>query len=134
MIRLKLAFGVLGAAWLMFPAIVHAQCTRCCFGHFQTQLAVTPTAAEEKQPVTVKVSVSSTYPCPQVFTATVNITPTVPACASFADAFQVSGFLRTFGGRSFTYTLPAPNCASTYKVKLNGYPLFGTTTATLMVD
>jgi len=30
MIRHKLALAVLGAACLMFPTMVHAQCTRCC--------------------------------------------------------------------------------------------------------
>jgi hypothetical protein len=135
MMRHKFAVGVLSAAWLMFPAIVHAQCTRCCGAQFfETSLAVTPTATEEKQPVTVTVGVASCYISQKVFTATVNITPTVPACASFADAFKVSGLIEPHGHRVFTYTLPAPNCESTYNVKLNGTRLFGTTTATLKVD
>ena len=127
--HIKLAVGVLSAVWLMFPAIVHAQCTRCCYDIFQTHLAVTPTAAEEKQPVAVRVSVTSYYCVPEVFTATLNISPTVPACEPFADAFKVSEFIGPRETRYFTYTLPAPNCASTYKVKLNGI-----VRATLTVD
>jgi hypothetical protein len=73
--------------------------------------------------------VASCFSVSKVFTATVGITPTVPACASFAEAFKVSGLIPGHGHRIFTYTLPAPNCASTYNVNLNG-----TVRATLTVD
>ncbi len=121
MIRLKLAIGVLSAACLMFPAIINAQCTRCCgVQGFSTSLTVTPTTAEEGQPVSVTIGVYSCYYTAKVFTATVNITPTVSACTSFAEAFSVSGIVYPGQHRIFTYTLPAPKCVSTYDVALNG--------------
>ena len=130
MIRHRLALAVLGAACLMFPAMVHAQCTRCCgISRFVTSLTVTPTIAEEGQPVSVTIGVSSCFSVAKVFTATVNLTPTVPACASFADAFSVSGILYPGSHRIFTYTLPAPKCDSTYNVTMNG-----TVRATLTVN
>ncbi len=121
MIRHKLAIAVLIAACLMFPAMVHAQCTRCCGRTgFVTSLSVTPTTAEEGQPVSVTIGVSSCFSVAKVFTATVNLTPTISACASFAEAFSVSGIIFPGGHRIFTYTLPAPKCDSTYNVTMNG--------------
>ena len=121
MIRHKLAIAVLSAACLMFPAMVHAQCTRCCGQRgLLTTLSVTPTTAEEGQPVSVTIGVFSCLSFAKVFTATVNLTPTISACASFAEAFSVSGIISPGGYRKFTYTLPAPECDSTYNVTMNG--------------
>jgi hypothetical protein len=73
--------------------------------------------------------VYSCYSAAKVFTATVNLTPTVSDCASFAEAFSVSGIVYPGQHRIFTYTLPAPKCDSTYDVVMNG-----TVRATLTVD
>jgi hypothetical protein len=130
MIRLKLAIGVLSAASLTFPALVHAQCTRCCgIQGFGTSLTVTPTTAEEGQPVSITIGVYSCYYVAKVFTATVNLTPTASGCAAFAEAFSASGIVYPGQHRIFTYTLPAPKCDSTYNVTMNG-----TVRAILTVD
>ena len=129
MIRLKLV-TLLGVACVMFPAIAHAQCTRCCgVQGFLTSLTVTPTTAEEGQPVSITISVSSCYYTAKVFTATVSLTPIVSACASFAEDFSVSAKLYPGQHRIFTYTLPAPKCDSDYDVVMNGE-----VRATLTVD
>ena len=130
MIGHKLALALLGAACLVFPTMVQAQCTRCCgIQRFVTSLSVTPTTAEEGQPVSVTVGVSSCFSVARVFMATVNLTPTVSACTLFAEAFSVSGLIYPGGHRIFTYTLPAPKCDSVYNVKMNG-----TVGATLTVN
>jgi hypothetical protein len=120
MIRHKLAIAALAAACLMFPAVVHADCTRCC-GSSQVVsfLNFTPSTAEEGQPISFTIEVISCGSAPLVFRAGVNLTPTNSACAPFADGFAVSGIIRQ-GYRFFTYTLPAPNCDSAYKVNYNG--------------
>jgi len=92
-------------------------------------LTVTPTTGKEGQPVSVTLGVSSCFSVATVFTATVNLTPAVSACASFAEAFSVSGLIYPGGHRVFTYTLPAPKCDSTYNVTMNG-----TVKATLTVN
>ena len=130
MTRAKLAFAVLSVACVMFAAVARAQCTRCCgVQGFSTSVTVTPTSAEEGQPVSVTIGVYSCYYAAKVFTATVDITPTVSSCAAFAEAFSVSGIVYPGQHRIFTYTLPAPKCDSTYDVTMNG-----TVRATLTVD
>ena len=129
MLRFKLAAAVL-AVCLMFPAMTRAQCTRCCGAQgFVTSLTTTPTSAEEGQPVSITIGVSSCYYTAKVFTATVKIIPTGSACESFAQEFSVSGTVFPGEHRIFTYTLPAPKCDSTYDVTMNG-----TVRATLTVE
>jgi hypothetical protein len=121
MFGFKLAAAVVITACLMFPGIASAQCTRCCGAEgFFTSVSVTPTTAEEGQPVSVTIGVSSCYSTVKTFTANVDITPTVSACEKFAEAFTVSGKVFPHQHRIFTYTLPAPNCDSTYDVIMNG--------------
>jgi hypothetical protein len=118
--RITMGLSLL-ATLMMFPAMAHAQCTRCCgVQGFVTSLTLTPTSAEEGQPVSVTIGVSSCYSTVKTFTANVDITPTVSACASFAEAFTVSGKVFPGQHRIFTYTLPAPKCDSTYDVIMNG--------------
>ena len=118
----KAKFAIAFLLLALCPATIHAQCTRSCgFGGFSTSVTVTPTKAREGQPVSITIGVFSYYSSPQVFKATVNITPSNTICAAFADAFTVSGTIYPHQNRIFTYTLPAPECASTYNVALNGY-------------
>jgi len=70
--------------------------------------------------VSVTIGVTSSYLVAKVFSATVNIMPQNTACAAFAEAFSVSGTIFPGQHRIFTYTLPAPNCDSTYNVIMNG--------------
>ena len=129
MLRFKLAAAILTVC-LMFPAMAHAQCTRSCgVGGFVTSLTITPNSAEEGQPVSITIGVSSRYSTAEVFTATVQIIPTASACESFAQEFSVSGTVFPGEHRIFTYTLPAPKCDSTYDVTMNG-----TVMATLTVE
>ena len=87
---------------------------------FTPSLSVAPTTAEEGEPVTVTVGVTSCFSSAKVFTANVNITPISSACASSASAFQVSGIIQADQTATFTHTFPAPKCASTYDVKMPG--------------
>ena len=134
--RLKLLFAVLSVACTMFPAMAHAQCTRCCGAQgFWTSLAVTPASAEEGQPVSITIGVASCYYTTKVFTATVKIVPTASDCASFAEEFSVSGTVFPETHRIFTYTLPAPKCVSTYDVTMNSVSTMNfVPTATLTVE
>jgi hypothetical protein len=118
--RITMGLSLL-ATLMMFPAMAHAQCTRCCgVQGFVTSLTITPTSAEDGQPVSITIGVSSCYYTAKVFTATVNIIPTAFACESFAEEFSVSGTVFPGQHRIFTYTLPAPKCDSTYDVIMNG--------------
>ena len=120
MLRFKLAAAVLTAC-MVFPAMAHAQCTRCCgVQGFVTSLTITPTSVEEGKPVSITIGVSSCFDTTQVFTATVKLIPTASECSSFAEEFSVSGRVFAKEHRIFTYTLPAPKCASTYDVTMNG--------------
>jgi len=119
MIRATLLFAVLSVTCSMFPARAQAQCTRCCGAQgFWTSLAVTPTSAEEGQPVSITIGVSSCFSTTKVFTATVRIIPTASACSSFAEEFSVSGTVFAREHRIFTHTFPAPKCDSTYDVTM----------------
>ena len=129
MLRFKLAAAVLTAC-MMFPAMAHAQCTRCCGAQgFVMSLTITPTSVEEGKPVSITIGVSSCFDTTQVFTAAVKLIPTASECSSFAEQFSVSGRVFAKEHRIFTYTLPAPKCASTYDVTVNGAVM-----ATLTVD
>ena len=117
----KLALVAVFITWLFLSAAASAQCTRCCgVQGFRTTVSVAPTTAEEAQPVSVTIAVSSCYSTAKAFTAKVNITPETSACASDAEAFSVSGMIYPGQHRIFTYTLPAPKCESIYKVIMNG--------------
>jgi len=128
MTRLILAVALTA---LMFPAVVHAQCTRSCgFGSgFATSVGVVPTTAEEGQPVTVAVSITnlSRYSS-ALFRGMVIISSEVPACTSFNEGVSVSAVIPPSGHRIVSYTLSAPKCEATYKVLLNGK---GTATLTV---
>ena len=127
--RITIGLSLL-ATLMMFPAMARAQCTRCCgVQGFVTSLTITPTSAEEGQPVSITIGVSSCYYTAKVFTATVKIIPTASACESFAQEFSVTGTVFPGEHRIFTYTLPAPKCDSTYDVTMNG-----TVRATLTVE
>jgi hypothetical protein len=129
--RVKLAVAALGAACMMFPAVVHTQCTRSCgFGEgFITSVAVVPTTAEGGQPVTVSVGIINVSRfSPALFRGTVTISSEASACASFDEGVWVSAVIPPSAHRILSYTLSAPQCEATYKVTLNGK---GTATLTV---
>jgi len=95
---------------------------------FRTSVTVMPTSVGPGHPVSVTISVTSSFPWAALFTATVNINPVSSTCASFADAFQVSGIVGSYQHRIFTYTLPAPKCNSAYNIALNNGGVMATFT------
>jgi len=132
MIRLKLTVLVLSVACAVFPAIVHAQCTRCCFP--APNVSVSPVTAEEGQSVVVTAVLLNCSSFQRVLTAKVNVTPSNSACASFAEAFQVSALLLPFRSRAVSYTFAAANCDGRYEVKESSSNASGIATAILTVN
>ncbi len=114
----KLAITVLIVACLAFPAIAHGYCypasTRLAGSYLL--LDVQPAAVEGAR-VPVVIDLNNCYRAPILFSATVNITPTNSACASYAEAFSIRSTI-SWGNYSFIHYLPAPHCASTYNVTL----------------
>jgi hypothetical protein len=132
MIRLKLAVLVLSVACAMFPAIVHAQCTRCCFP--APNVSVSPVTAEEGQSVVVTTVLLNCSPIARVLTAKVNITPNNSSCASFAEAFSVTALVLPFRSRTVSYTFAAANCDGGYEVTESSSNAPGYATAILTVN
>ena len=132
MMRLKLAIPVLSMISVMFPAIVHAQCTRCCFP--SPNVSVSPVTAEEGQSVVVTTVLLNCSPYARVLTAKVNVTPNSSTCASFAEAFSINAYVLPFRSRTVSYTFAAPNCDGGYKVTEWSSNATGYATATLTVN
>jgi hypothetical protein len=113
---------------LMSTSDVQGQCTRCCFPY--PNVSVSPTTAEEGQPVALTTTVlNCSYG--RVFTIKVNVTPNDISCSSFAEAFSASVYVPPFQSRTLTYTFPAPKCDSTYKVSAGSAAGIATTTLTV---
>jgi len=129
--KLLIASSVLITACLVFSTTLHAQCTRCCFPY--PNLAVSPTIAEEAQPVVLTTRVQNCLSYARVITVKVNVTPPT-TCASFAEAFSITVYVPRLQGRTVSYTFSAPNCDGRYKVIDSVSGVSGSATAYFTVN
>lgn len=120
------------ATCLIFTAMAHAQCTRCCFP--SPNVTVSPATAEEGQSVMVTTVLLNCSSYTRVLTATVNVTPSNTACTSFAEAFKISAYVSPYRSRTVSYTFAAPNCDGTYAVTEKTSNASGYAKATLTVN
>jgi hypothetical protein len=119
------------AALATFPTMAHGQCTRCCFP--TANVTVSPSTAEEGQPVVLTTVVLNCAPESKVITVKVNVTPSA-ACALFAEAFAIQAYVPRLQSRTVTYTFSAPRCEGGYQVTETSSNASGSATATLTVN
>jgi hypothetical protein len=124
------------AVLAIFPTIARGQCTRCCGlcspPCDRPNLTVSPSTAEEGQPVVLMTVVHNCASEGKVATVKVNVTPSA-ACASFAEAFAIQAYVPAFESRTVTYTFSAPKCEGAYRVAETSSNAAGSATATLTV-